>query len=318
MPSKTYKRQLRINSSRIQSSIITNNLIRNNIKKNILSNNGILTISKIQNDIYHILDSIALRIQIDDILQMTTSLYSIIKTRDDLFNLISQIEELSLSIVQNIADRIDLGIVLQRITYLKNLISQMDPTCCINYDGPIANMILDIFNLLSNAIDINTIQNNIQNVYNIIHKTIINEEYVREAEQITLGIVQNIADKIDLGIVLQRILYLQNIISRVDNDCIFYDFNYGLQIINIISLISNIGNENRSENDIISELNRICSNISNLHSELHKRIECINIVKESENVTLSIIDNISNRIDLGIICQRIEYLQKLINRVKSF
>jgi hypothetical protein len=315
MSSHRYKRQLRNNSSRLLSRCST--VISVSTKKSsVLSPNGILTIDKLEQDVYKIIDAITLRMELDKVLEIATTFRDIVKTRADAFDLIIRIEELVLSIIGNFADRVDFGIITCRIQYLKGLIEDMDPTCCINYDGPFADMILEIFTMLGQAVDIGFVQGSMENIYNIIHRNVLNEQYIREAEDIIIGIVQNIADRVDLGIISCRLVYLQDLISKVDNDCIFYNSLYGGEIISIIDMISKVGSGTSS--GVIDDLVKVCDRLQILHSDLSLKVNCITVVKEAEELSLSIIGNLVDRVDLGIISCRLMYLQDIIGRVKAF
>jgi hypothetical protein len=314
MPSKWYRRNLRNNISQKQVSVIYN------IRKEIFTDSGKEFINKIQKEVYKILDSITLRMELDKVLLLASDLNNSLKNKKNALELLKRIEHSVLSIIDNIACRIDLGIVLQRIHYVRELInklSDMDSIFCTSYDGPIANMILEIFTMLGKSVDIDNIHKSILSVYDLINKSIKNQEYIRDLEKITITIFENIACRIDLGIITQRIVYLQEVISKIDKDseCIFYNSYISQEIINIITLFSNI---NTNKNDIIIEIDKINDKIKSLHDVLSKQIECINILKESETLTLSIVDNLVCRIDLGIVTNRIIYLQGLIKKVQTY
>jgi hypothetical protein len=311
MPSRWYKRNLRAgnNSQKQHNPII---ILQSN--KGILTQSGILTIKRIEQDVYKIIDSITIRMEIEKVLELATNFHTTIKTRQDAYDLIQEIEEIVLGIIDNIAGRIDLGIVTCRIQYLKDLIAKMDSTCCINYDGPFADMILEIFTMLGKAVDLDGIQSAMQSVYSSINKSVKNEEYIREAEQIIIGIFQNVSDRVDLGIVTCRIQYLQDLITKIDKDCILYNTLYSQEIINIIGLISKIG----QTADIIIELQQIEGRIQLLHTVISKKVDCLNVIKESETMILSIIQNMTDRVDLGIVTCRLQYLQGILQKVQEF
>ena len=308
MPSTWYKRNLR--STKKQPICIQ----QKTLKTSIITEKGILTIKRIEQDVYKIIDSITIRMEIEKVLELATNFHTTIKTRQDAYDLIQQIEQIVLGIIDNIAGRIDLGIVTCRIQYVKDLIAKMDPTCCVNYDGPFADMILEIFTMLGKAADLDGIQSAMLSVYTTINKSVKNEEYIREAEQITIGIFQNVSDRVDLGIVTCRVQYLQELIKKIDKDCIFYNTLYSQEIINLIGLISKIG----LTSDIVVELQQIEQRINELHTQLRKKVDCLNVVKESETMILSIIQNMTDRVDLGIVTCRLQYLQGLLQKVQEF
>lgn len=317
MPSKWYRRNLRNN-------IVKKEIYNGFIQKTIFTDKGKQLINKIQQDIFKIIDSITLRIELDKVILLASDLHNSLKSKKDALELLKRIEESVISIIDNIACKIDLGIVLQRIHYVRDLIhkiSDMDISCCTSYDGPYADMILDIFTMLGKSVDIDKIHKSILEVYEVINTSIKNQEYIRDLEKITINIFENIASRIDLGIINQRILYLQEIINKIDknSDCIFYNSHYSQEIIHIITLISKIHSSSPANtNEIHIQLDKINDKIKLLHNTLSVQVDCINILKESETLTLSIIDNLVCRIDLGIVTNRVIYLKELINKIQKY
>ncbi len=338
-----YKKKYTNNSPkyvRDYSIVINNNIINNELKNNIInealirnnnnivysnnnnntaivSQNGKKIIEKIEKDVFAIIEAITLRMELDKVCEMATTFYNTLKSKADLLELVDSIEGLVLSIICNIVDRVDLGIITCRIQYLKDIINQMDPGCSIDYDKDMADKILDIFNIISNSsnvcANIDNIKTKMESIYNVIHQTVINEDYIKQAEDITIGIFQNIADRVDLGIISCRLMYLQNIISKIDNECLIYDSTFSKEIVNIIEILSKI-NYTTGNN---GELDNICIRVQTMNNTLSKRVEFIDFVTEAEGLILSIICNIVDRVDLGIISCRLMYLQDKINKLKN-
>lgn len=322
MPNARYRRKLRNNYRSNEYGVMTSlsmadtyspHVVDNTITySNLLSPNGILTLEKIQNDINDIIDTIALKMEFDKVIEMASTLQSALKSKEDLLILIDNIENTVLSIIQNLADRVELNIILRRIEYLRTLIDELEPTCCVSYEGPIAELILEIIDMFSKLAPIEDITTSISNVHYIINNTLKNDEYIRNAEEYLLSIIQNIADNVSYSIIILRIHCLKEIVDKIDDTCIFYNSAYMNEIINIINILS------------IPELftngiyQIVCEKMEALHSDIFKKVRCMELVKESEELLCSIIQNITDRVDLNIAIRRIEYLKTILDQIKNF
>jgi hypothetical protein len=291
------------------SNIVYNN--KDNIA--IVSQNGRKIIDKIEKDVFAIIEAITLQIELDKVCEMANTFYNSLKSKSQMLELVDNLEDLSLSIICNIVDKVELGIINCRIQYLKEVISKLDPDCVIEYDKNMADTLLDIFNMISNSANIDNVKTKMENIYNILHQNVLNEDYIKQAEDITIGIFQNIADRVDLGIISCRLMYLQNIISKIDNECLIYDSTYSKEIVSIIEVLSKI-NYTTGNN---GELETVCNRIQLMNNTLSKRVEFIDFITEAEGLILSIICNIVDRVDLGIVSCRLMYLQAKIKQISQ-
>ena len=323
MPNRHYRRKLtndnNTNAANVMYGLLNintyqNNVVDNNIitYSNLISPYGILTLEKIQNDINDIIDSITLKMEFDKIIDMASTLQTALKSKEDLLVLIDNIEKTVLSIIQNLADRVDLNIVLRRIEYLRELIDELEPTCCVSYEGPIAELILEIIDMFAKLVPIEDITTSISNVHYIINNTLKNDEYIRNAEEYLLSILQNISDCIPYGIIITRIQCLKEIIDKIDDTCIFYNSSYANEFMDIINILSVPDLFTNNQYDTV------CKKIESLHSDIFKKVRCMELIKESEELLCSIIQNIIDRVDLNIAIRRIEYLKDILNKIITF
>lgn len=215
MPSRWYRANLRNNFENYQKF----SLINNNCVVNTVEDTNRFSIAKIQTDICKIIESITLRTEFDKVLTAATDLRNTIKTKADLLQLITTIEDLVLSIISNLASRTGLDIVLQRLAYLKELVNKLEPNCCISYDGPYVSMLMNIFTMITEAVNINDIQTSMTIVFNKIHSLVDDEclRIVKEAEELLVSIMGNLADRVSLDIVSARLSYLQEILGQAQN-----------------------------------------------------------------------------------------------------
>jgi len=123
-------------------------------------------------------------------------------------------EEVLLGILDNIIARDELGIVLERLGYLREVASKMtdSPGC---YFKPMADMMLEIVNMITTGRDFDVIQNRLR----VISKYISEQKYVidtvKDFYRLLPDIMQNIIDRVELPIVLERLAYLSQTIEKI-------------------------------------------------------------------------------------------------------
>jgi hypothetical protein len=268
--------------------------------------------SEIEELIFKIIDAVTAKEKIEDIITQATDLFGTVKGKEEIYLLIEQIEETICSILKNIADGVFLGIVINRIECLKVLVDKLEPTCCINHDGPIGIELLAILDDVTDKMELTTIISKMEIINTKLSNNLKSEEYIREAEEILLSIFGNICTGVDLGIVLKRVAYIQEIIGLIDKSCINYNEKFGEKLIEIIGLFSG-GKTPTGKID----LDEIQKEIIIVNDTLQKRMACIRLIEESHELVNSIIQNISNEVDLGIVLKRVLYLKDLMTKARE-
>lgn len=317
MPSRTYRRALRNGGFTFSSTpVIIGNPgggggAGNGFgRRTTISVSGIKTITGIESDIEDIIESITNKMEFDKIISMASSLDEILKDKQKVLELICTIETTVLSIIDNVADRVDLNIVIRRIDYVRQLINGLEPTCCISYDGPIATTILEIIDMFSKLVSLDDICGHISSVHKILLDNIKNQQYIKTAEELLLSILQNISDNVYYGIIIRRVESFQELIKKIDENCIFYNPKYANEVLEIITLLSSP--KLFSDNIIES----VCKKIEELHSDINRQIQCMEMIQESEELLCSILQNISDRVDLSIVLRRIDYFKENLAKIK--
>jgi len=311
MALRRYRHNLRNHISGGSSIYInTSNSSSNSVT--IFTSTGRLKIKDIQTAICNIINSITIRMEIDQIMTIATNLRSQVKTQSDLLKLVIQIENLVSTVFSNQPTAITA--ILQIIQRLKDDINQYEPSCCANYlDSSIFDKLNIILTMISDAINATAIQTGMESIYGEIHKTVMNEEYIRRAEEAVMGIFQNIADKVDFGIIKQRISYVQDLVSKINKDCMLYNSVLSLEIYGIVDMFVTVTNDNFK-----TELDKIQIRIQALYNKLYKTTECLRLIKEAETLVLSIIQNIIDRVSFDIVTRRLTYLQGLLTAAANF
>ena len=171
-----------------------------------------------QTQLFNIIEVITQRLEISEITTQVNNLVNSISDRLELYKLLDTVETISISIVQNITDGIDIGIIKCRIDYLRTLISQIPEGSQEDY-AQVGNLILGVLSMISDGIDNILVSQKIVDIKESVDVytnsvTIINEIY-----SIICSIVQNITDGIDIGIIRCRIEYLNSLIGKL-SECV--------------------------------------------------------------------------------------------------
>lgn len=268
--------------------------------------------SEIEELIFKVIDAVTAKEKIEDIITLATDLFDTVKGKEEIYLLIEQIEDTVCSILKNITDGVYLGIVLKRIECLKILVDKLEPTCCVSHDGPIGVELLSILEEIGDKMDLVNIIGKMEIINTKLSNNLKSEEYIREAEEILLSIFANICNGVDLGIVLKRVAYIQEIIALIDKSCIKYNEKFGEKLIEIIGLFSSALTQSGK-----IDLDEIQKEIIIVNDTLQKRMACIRLIEESHELVNSIIQNVTNAVDLGIVLKRVLYLQDLMTKARE-
>jgi hypothetical protein len=170
--------------------------------------------SDFQIKLFDIVDIITQRLEISEITTQINNLINSLSSAEELRNLLDIVESTSISIIQNFADGTDIGIISCRISYLRTLIDTIPDGAHEEY-AKIGLLILDILEMLTEGADISNITNKIIDIQSTLKPTVDIYDAVDEIKTLICGIVQNIADGTDIGIITCRINYLRELIDKI-------------------------------------------------------------------------------------------------------
>ena len=266
------------------------------------------TLINLQSKVLGIIDALTAKISIETILTMATDLQKEAKSYEDVFKILHLMENTLLSIFSNISERVDLQVILRRINYIRELlgqIGQLNVNLAYHYDPEITNMVYDIIKSFIEKIDFTTIQTQIQGFHDIIQKHLANIGFIEQVEDLTLSVLKNISDRVEIPIVMKRIEFIQEIILKVDENYICYNTDLANNLLRVVDLITN----KIPFSDIITE-------IQSIQTIINKDLRVVEIIKESEGLVMGIIQNISEGKELSVVQQRVLYLQGLLSSIK--
>lgn len=258
----------------------------------------------IKNQITNIIDAVSIQMNYELIINMAKSLVSVIQSNKEALQVICTIEKTIYSIIDNLTSAVEANIIIQRIIYVKELIvrlESLDPICCFSYEGPIQEALLDIITMFGRMINIQEIALKIQEMHTTVTTNINSLDYIDQAEELIISIVENISSGIEYNIIVSRVEYLKEIISKIDDKCVFYNTCISDDIFILIDMIIN----KDSYENIIVFSRKITTN-------LHDKLKCAETLKDVENIIISILENITNGVELSIVYTRVQYFTSLI------
>jgi hypothetical protein len=219
MPSRHYRRHL-INNNKTHNYIHNKYLINHSINlqndnNNNNDNNNKSLLHTIQQYFLDIIDAIILYSDMNIAIQQLHSLITLIKSKEDIYLLLDNIENTLLSIICNISDGVNVGIISDRIQYLRELLSKL-PDDCTDYDY-YGKYIFSIIDSITNSVDFNTVYSNIINIQSLIqndlNQTLYNQ--LNLIQTTIISIICNISDGVNIGIISDRIQYLNTLINAI-------------------------------------------------------------------------------------------------------
>jgi len=218
MPPRHYRHQLRnvrrnifVRPNTINDGLLTYD---NNV---LFSSTQGFQFTSFQNQLFNIVDIITQRLEINEIITQVNLLLNSMSSALELRNLFETIESTAISIIQNFADGIDIGIISSRINYLRTVISNIPNGSSQEDYAVIGQLILDILGMLTEGVDLNTLQNMMTDLQSTIEPDVIYYDHIEEIKTLICSIVQNIADGVAIGIITNRINYLRDLITNIPN-----------------------------------------------------------------------------------------------------
>jgi hypothetical protein len=167
-------------------------------------------------------------------------------------------------------------------------------------------LICDIIEIISTTLDIKSITLKVQEVLLIVNSRQQYFDTIDLIEESVLGVVGNISNCVDIGIIRCRIDYIRELINNIpDTGCTTYNPDLASQIFKLLDSVIN---------DI--DFTVLISNINKFRFNITSDIEFVQQINTIENIILDIVSNIRDSVDIGIIRCRIQYLLELINKIQ--
>jgi hypothetical protein len=252
-----------------------------------------------QIQLFDIIEIITQRLEILEITNSVNHLVKTISAPEELHKLLDTVETTSISIVQNITDGVDIGIIKCRIEYIRTLISSI-PDGSQNDYAQVGEFILGVLAMISDGIDTVIINDKLTSIKLAVDVYANCFSVISEIQYIICGIVQNITDGVDIGIIRCRIQYLNDLIAKLPEGAQEEYAAVGEIILGVLGMIT----EGVEFSIIIQKL-----------SSIQLSVKIYDIVDEIKLLVCSIVQNIMDGVDIGIIKCRIEYLRTLITTI---
>jgi hypothetical protein len=217
MPSHHYRRHIlqnydNDNTTSIYLTSYTNIIIDQPIQQN----NELI---KFQKYIFDIIDTITTTLDIQAVTNKVNELLQIIKTREDMYKILDLIENNILSVITNIANSVDIGIIRCRFQYIRELISKIPHTAdiCHTYiHNEFYTLIFGFIESLTTSNDFSLVISEISAFKITLQDDIAFADNIDLIQDTILDIIKNIKNNVDIGIIRCRIQYLKELINRLN------------------------------------------------------------------------------------------------------
>ncbi len=199
-------RHYRDRTKKVNKYLINTDKNQSNCQNNI-------TINTIQQHFFDTIDSIILYSDMNISIKEIKSLIAFISSKEELYVFLDKIENITESIVMNITEDVSVGIIQDRIAYVRSLLSSL-PDNFDNYTD-ISFLILNILESIIKSFDLNTVHKNIMYIQQLM--TIDMNEYdnIQDINFTIFSILTNIGDEESIFIIKERINYLQTLINKL-------------------------------------------------------------------------------------------------------
>jgi hypothetical protein len=170
-------------------------------------------INTIQQYFFDVIDSIILYSDMNISIKEIQSLIKFISSKEEVYILLDKIESIIEGIIVNIHEDISVGIINERITYVRGLLSSL-PDNFNNY-AEISFLILNIIETITKSVDFNTVYSNIIYIEQLMSIDMDVYESIQLIHLTILSIITNIGDGESEFIINERISYLQTLINKL-------------------------------------------------------------------------------------------------------
>jgi hypothetical protein len=205
MPSRTYRRRLRVDKPNAYISVPA-----------VLGGcgGGDNELLKIQQYFYNVLNMIIEHKTFNEIKGGLLTIIGAVKSHLDYYKILDIIEGQLLTIAINVGEGVSPGIILTRIEYIRTFIDSLPPNCLDA--SPIAIMVLELIDLITSTLNFNNARKNIAEI-----QAFIEEKYGQMAEfqliqESIISVICNIGEGTTPGIVETRVEYIRCLIAELD------------------------------------------------------------------------------------------------------
>ena len=203
MATRRYRRNLRN----------TNGIIKRSVRgwiPNIIETNE----KTLQKYLLEIMDVIQIESNIAEITKRVNYVTSTLSSKIEIYKLIDEIEIVSLSIVRNIGNNINKGIIANRIGYLRELITKLPEGAKEEY-SKIGTSILNILTMITEGIGFNEIEKNLIGITSSLEEDVSLMNLIDTIQTTILSIIKNISNGTNIGIIKSRVEYLRSLIDQI-------------------------------------------------------------------------------------------------------
>lgn len=164
--------------------------------------------------------------------------------------------------------------------------------------------LFDIVDIITQRLEISEITTQVNGLIKSLSSIEDLRNLLDTVESTSISIIQNFADGTDIGIISCRISYLRTLIDTIPDGAHEEYAKIGLLILDILEMLTEG-----------VDISNITNKIIDIQSTLKNNVDIYDAVDEIKTLICSIVQNIADGTDIGIITCRISYLRELIDKI---
>jgi hypothetical protein len=157
--------------------------------------------------IQYIIDKVSLDTVIQDIAALQKEIQTVVEAE----HILNTIETIMLTIVDNIAAGIDINLILNRITYLKQQLALATDLPVVYSNA--AELIGYVIDQITNKEPLDNVLTNLIAIQTAMVAEVQLAKEILDIQNIIITIIENVIQAIDINLILNRITYLQGLIK---------------------------------------------------------------------------------------------------------
>lgn len=169
----------------------------------------------------------------------------------------------------------------------------------------IQNYLLDMVDIIGQRLDISEISQRALYIMNTLTTPLQLFHLLDDVENMAYSIVHNISEGIDFNIICRRIDYLRELINKLPPNAQQDYASFGSIILDILQLITD-----GVDFSIVNQ------NIITIQSSLQKDASELQLINDIQDSFCSIVQNITDAVDITLITRRIDYIRTLILKLQ--
>ena len=167
--------------------------------------------------------------------------------------------------------------------------------------------ILDIVQYIIDRVSLDTVLKDLEALRTTIQSRAQAERVISNIEEILLGVVDNITNKVSLNIVIGRLQYVTNLLATVDPE------NLPVVYGQVAELLAFVIDQITNREGLVLVLENLTAVRNQMTLEVHLAKEILQV----QEILIGVVENVINRVSLNIVLVRLQYVRDVLASMKE-